>query len=100
MWGEFVLVLACFAALYFPFMESTAYFNGTTSFSLGAIAILGPAIMVRQATGARTYLLLARLTSRSAYSCGLMLAAAILRVPLYLFFLILVLLAHRLTDPP
>ncbi len=95
---EFVLVLACFAALYFPFLESTIYFNGTSTFALGAIAILGPVIMVRQATSARTYLLLARLTSRAAYSRGLMLAAAALRIPLYLFFLALVLLVHRLTD--
>lgn len=99
MWVEFVLVLACFAALYFPFMESTIYFNGTSTFALGAIAIIGPAIMVRQSTSARTYLLLARLTSRAAYSRGLMLAAAALRIPLYLFFLALVLLFHRLTDP-
>src|SRR5690348_4917184 len=76
MWGEFVLVLVFFAALFFPFPENTAYFNGTTTFSLGAIAILGPAVMVRQATSARTYLLLARLTSRASYSRGLMLAAA------------------------
>jgi hypothetical protein len=99
MWAEGVLVLACFAALYFPFMESTSYFNGLSTFALGAIAILGPAIMVRQATGARTYLLLARLTSRTAYSRGLMLAAAVLRIPLYLLFLTLVLLFHRLLDP-
>lgn len=99
MWAEGVLVLACFAALYFPFLESTSYFNGTSTFALGAIAILGPAIMVRQATGARTYLLLARLTSRAAYSQGLMLAAAALRVPLYLLFLALVVLFHRLVDP-
>ena len=98
MWGEFVLVLVCFAALFFPYMENTAYFNGTSNFSLGAIAILGPAIMVRQATSARTYLLLARLTSRAAYSRGLMLAAAVLRLPLYVMYLILVLIAHRLTD--
>lgn len=99
MWGEFVLVLVFFAALYFPFPESTTYFNGTSLFCLGALAILGPAVMVRQATSARTYLLLARLTSRSVYSRGLMLAAGALRIPLAFFFLILVLLFHRLTDP-
>lgn len=99
MWGEFVLVVVFFAALYFPFQESTAYFNGTTIFCLGGLAILGPAIMVRQATSARTYLLLARLTARASYSRGLMLAAALLRLPLYLLFLALVLLFHRLTDP-
>src|SRR5579875_1405226 len=96
-WGEFVLVLVFFAMLYFPLLESTASFNGTSTFALGAIAILGPAIMVRQATSARTYLLLARLTSRSAYSRGLMLATATLRFPLYLLFLTFVLLFHRLT---
>lgn len=99
MWAEFVLVLVFFAALYFPFTESTIYFNSTSIFCLGALAILGPAIMVRQATSARTYLLLARLTSRAAYSRGLMLAAAVLRLPLYLFFLGLVLIFHRLLDP-
>ena len=99
MWGEFVLVLVFLAALFFPYQESTAYFNGTSIFSLSALAILGPAIMVRQATSARTYLLLARLTSRAAYSRGLMLAAAALRLPLYLLLLALVLLLHRLTDP-
>jgi hypothetical protein len=98
-WGEFVLVLAFFAALYFPYLESSVYFNGTTLFGLGALAIVGPAVLVRQATSARTYLLLARLTSRATYCRGLMLAAATLRVPLYLFLLALVLLFHRLTDP-
>ncbi|HEY0756272.1 MAG TPA: hypothetical protein VGD98_20120 [Ktedonobacteraceae bacterium] len=98
MWSEFVLVLVFFATLCFPFTESSVYFNGTSMFSLGSLAILGPAIMVRQATSARTYLLLARLSSRAAYSRGLMLAAAALRLPLYLYFLALVLLFHRLTD--
>lgn len=99
MWAEFVLVLVFFAAFYFPFPEKTSDFNGTSNFFLGAIAILGPAVMVRQATSARTYMLLARLTSRATYSRGLMLASAFLRIPLYLFFLGLVLLLHRLTDP-
>lgn len=99
MWGEFVMVLAFLAILFFPYLESTTYFNGTVTFSLGALAILGPVVMVRQATSARTYLLLARLTSRAAYSRGLMIAAALLRIPLYAFFLALVLLLHRLTDP-
>ena len=98
MWSEFALVVVLFAMLYFPFKESTTYFNGTTIFCLGALAILGPAIMVRQAVSARTYLLLARLTSRAAYSRGLMLAAVALRLPLYLFFLLLVLGFGRLTD--
>jgi hypothetical protein len=95
---EFILAIVFLAALFFPYKENTAYFNGTSNYTLGIIAILGPAIMVRQATSARTYLTLARLTSRAAYSRGLMLAAAILRIPVYLFYLVLILLTQRLTD--
>jgi len=99
MWAEFVLVLVFFAALFFPFMENVSYFYGTSNWDLSAIAVLGGAIMVRHSTGARTYVLLARLSSRAAYSRGLMLAAAVLRVPIFLFMLLLVLLAHRLINP-
>ena len=99
MWSEFVLVLVFFAALFFPFMENVAYFYGTSIWDLSAIAVLGGAILVRQSTSARTYVVLARLTSRAAYSHGLLLATAALRIPVFLFFCLLVLLAHRLTNP-
>jgi hypothetical protein len=99
MWAEFVLVLVFFAALFFPFQEDVPYFYGTSTWDLSAIAVLGAAIMVRQATSARTYVLLARLSSRASYSRGLILAAATLRIPIFLFMLLLVLLAHRLINP-
>ena len=99
MWTEFVLVLVFFAALFFPFQEDVPYFYGTSNWDLSAIAILGAAIMVRQATSARTYVLLARLSARASYSRGLMLATAVLRIPIFLFMLLLVLLAHRLINP-
>lgn len=99
MWTEFVLVLVFFAALFFPFQEDVSYFYGTSNWDLSAIAILGAAIMVRQATSARTYTLLARLSSRASYSRGLMFAAAVLRMPIFLFMLVLVLLTHRLINP-
>src|SRR5215469_14138167 len=99
MWTEFVLVLVFFAALFFPFQEEVPYFYGTSNWVLSAIAILGAAIMVRQATSARTYVLLARLSSRANYSRGLMLATAALRIPIFVFMLLLVLLAHRLINP-
>jgi len=76
----------------FPFQEDIPYFYGTSNWDLSAIAVLGAAIMVRQATSARTYVLLARLSSRASYSRGLMLAAATLRIPIFLFMLLLVLL--------
>ncbi|HWZ17429.1 MAG TPA: hypothetical protein VNW73_01390, partial [Ktedonobacteraceae bacterium] len=99
MWTEFVLVLVFFAALFFPFLEDVPYFYGTSNWDLSAIAVLGAAIMVRQATSARTYVLLARLSSRASYSRGLMLAAAILRFPIFIFMLLLVLFVHRLINP-
>lgn len=99
MWAEFVLVLVFFAALFFPFQEDVPYFYGTSNWDLSAIALLGAAIMVRQATSARTYVLLARLSSRASYSRGLMLATAVLRIPIFIFMLLLVLLAHRLINP-
>lgn len=99
MWLEFVLVLLCFAALFFPFRVYTAGFYGTSNLALGAIAVLGTAIMVRQATGARTYLVLSRLSSRASYSRGLMLATALLRVPLLVLMLGLVLITGQLIDP-
>jgi hypothetical protein len=99
MWAEFVLVLIFFAALFFPFEEDVPYFYGTSNWDLSAIAVLGAAIMVRQATSARTYVLLARLSSRASYSRGLMLATAVLRIPIFLVMLLLVLLAHRLINP-
>lgn len=99
MWAEFVLVLVFFAALFFPFQQDVPYFYGTSNWDLGGIAILGTAIMVRQATSARTYVLLSRLSSRAGYSRGLMLATAVLRIPIFLFMLLLVLLAHRLINP-
>ena len=99
MWTEFVLVLVFFAALFFPFQEDVPYFYGTSNWDLSAIAVLGAAIMVRQATSARTYVLLARISSRASYSRGLMIAAAALRIPIFLFMLLLVLLAHRLINP-
>lgn len=99
MWAEFVLVLVFFAALFFPFQEDVPYFYGTSNWDLSAIALLGAAILVRQATSARTYFLLARLSSRASYSRGLMLATAALRIPIFLFMLLLVLIAHRLINP-
>ena len=99
LWAEFVLVLLCFAALFFPFRVYTAGFYGTSNLALGAIAILGTTIMVRQTIGARTYLVLSRLSSRASYSRGLMLATALLRVPLLIFMLVLVLITQQLIDP-
>lgn len=99
MWGEFVLALVFFAALFFPFLENVSYFYGTSTWDLSAIAVLGTTIMARQSASARAYTVLARLSTRAAYSRGLILATALMRVPLFLFMCALVLLARRLSDP-
>src|SRR5579863_10708588 len=99
MWGEFVLVLVFFAALFFPFLENVSYFYGTSTWGLSAIAVLGTIVLTRQASSARTYTVLARLSTRAAYCRGLILATALLRIPLFLFMCALALLARRLTNP-
>ncbi len=99
MWGEFVLVLVFFAALFFPFLENVSYFYGTSTWGLSAIAVLGTIVLTRQVSSARTYTVLARLSTRAAYCRGLILATALLRIPLFFFMCALALLARRLTNP-
>lgn len=99
LWGEFVLALIFFAALFFPFLENVSYFYGTSTWGLSAIAVLGTIVMTRRMSSARTYTVLARLSTRASYCRGLILATALLRIPLFLFICALALLARRLTDP-
>ena len=99
MWGEFVLALVFFAALFFPFLENVSYFYGTSTWDLSAVAVLGTIVMTRRVSSARTYTVLARLSTRASYSRGLILATALLRIPLFLFICALALLARRLTNP-
>ncbi len=94
-----MLALVFFAALFFPFLENVSYFYGTSTWGLSAIAVLGTTVMARQASSARTYTVLARLSTRAAYCRGLILATALLRIPLFLFMCALALLARRLTNP-
>jgi hypothetical protein len=99
MWGEFVLALVFFAALFFPFLENVSYFYGTSTWDLSAIAVLGTVVMTRRMSNARTYTVLARLSTRASYCRGLILATALLRIPLFLFMCALALLARRMTNP-
>ena len=63
-----------------PVQGATTSFYGSVGLALGAVAVLGTVILARPAASARTYLVLARLPARGAYSRGLLLAAATLRV--------------------
>jgi len=77
---DVVAVVVVLVALCYPFQSATASFYGGVGLALGAVAVLGTVILARPAASARTYLVLARLPARGAYSRGLLLAAATLRV--------------------
>jgi hypothetical protein len=77
------------AAFFLEFGGNVAYFFGTTGQGLGALAILGTIVMVQRAMSASVYLPLARLTSRSSYIRGLVIATGVLRIPLYLLMMLL-----------
>jgi hypothetical protein len=95
-WGELALVVAQFAVLS-EFAGDAAYWFGVMGLGLGAQSVLGTAILVRRAMGARAYLPLARLGARGPYVRGMALASCALRVPLFLLFLLLVLWRHLMT---
>ena len=99
LWGEVVYVLALFAIFWNPFPGDQPYFFTTGGAGLGALAIIGTAIMTRRALSARVYLPLARLPSRDAVARGLVIASGALRVPLYLLLLALVLIFRRIDNP-
>jgi len=98
--GDVVLVWLLYAAFFFEFGGNVAYFYNTAGEALGALAVLGTVVMVQRAMNARVYLPLARLTSRSAYVRGLILATGVLRVPLFLMSLLLAIAYHRFEPPP
>jgi len=97
--GDVVLVWLLYAAFFFEFGGNVAYFYATAGQGLGALAILGTVVMVQRAMNARVYLPLARLTSRSSYVRGLILATGALRVPLLLMLMQLALAYHQFAPP-
>jgi hypothetical protein len=99
LWGEMVYVLALFAVFWNPYPGDQPYFFTTGGAGLGALAVIGTAIMTRRALSARVYLPLARLSSRASIARGLVIASGALRLPLYLLLLALVLLFHRIDNP-
>lgn len=99
LWGEAVYVLALFAIFWNPYPGDQGYFFTTGGAGLGALAVIGTAIMTRRALNARVYLPLARLPSRAAVARGLVIASGALRVPLYVLLLALVLTFRRIDNP-
>src|SRR5947199_5779846 len=81
--GDVVFVWLLYAIFFLEFGGNVAYFYGTAGQGLAVLAILGTVVMVQRAMSARVYLPLSRLTSRSAYIRGLVIATGVMRVPFY-----------------
>lgn len=77
------------------FGGDVAYFYGVMNQALSVLAVLSTIVMTQRAMTARMYLPLSRLSSRSAYIRGLIVATAFLRVPSFLLALLLALSYHR-----
>lgn len=98
--GDIIFVWLLYAAFFFEFGGNVGYFFGTAGQGLGALAILGTVVMGQRAMNARVYLPLARITSRSSYIRGLVLATGVLRVPAFLLLLLLASSYHHFSPPP
>ncbi len=73
-----------------------AYFFGLHGVDFLGATVLGTVVLVRRTVGARSLVVLSRLTSRTAYVGGLTLASAALRVPLLVLLIGLGLATGRL----
>ena len=98
--GDIILVWLLYAIFFLEFGGNVAYFYGTAGQGLAAVAILGTIVTVQRAMNARVYLPLSRITSRSAYLRGLVIATAVLRIPLFLMLLLLAMAHHNFAPPP
>ena len=98
--GDFVFVWLLYAIFFLEFGGGVAYFYGTAGQGLDVLAILSTVVMVQRAMHARVYLPLSRMTSRSAYVRGLVIATAVLRIPFFLMLLGLAMLHHNFSPPP
>lgn len=97
--GDIVFVWLAYAIFYLEFGGNVSYFFGTAGEALGALSVLSTVVMTQRAMSARVYLPLARLTSRSSYVRGVLLAASILRIPAFLLLMILAMSFHRVSPP-
>ncbi len=98
--GDIIFVWLAYAIFYLEFGGDVKYFFGTAGQALGVLSILSTVVMTQRAMSARVYLPLARLTSRSAYIRGVILAASVLRVPAFLLLMLLAMSFHRFSPPP
>ncbi len=97
--GDIVFVWLAYAIFFLEFGGNVSYFFGTAGEALGMLSILSTVVMTQRAMSARVYLPLARLTSRSAYIRGVILAASVLRIPAFLLLMILAMSFHQFSPP-
>jgi hypothetical protein len=97
---DIVFVWLLYAIFFFEFGGNVSYFFGTSTQGLGALAIVGTVIMTQRAMTARVYLPISRITSRSSYIRGLMIATGVLRIPSYLLLLVMASSYHQYSPPP
>lgn len=97
--GDVVFVWLAYAIFYLEFGGNVSYFFGTAGEALSVLSILNAVVMTQRAMSARVYLPLARLTSRSAYVRGVILATSVLRIPAFLLLMILAMSYHIFSPP-
>ena len=98
--GDVVFVWLAYAIFFLEFGGNVSYFFGTAGEALGVLSVLSTIVMTQRAMSARVYLPLARLTSRSAYVRGIILASSVLRIPAFLLLMILAMSFHQFSPPP
>lgn len=99
LWGEFAATLVLYAVLFLPIRVTNAHLFAEAGLGLYTLALLGAVVLVRSSIGGRNYLTLAKLSSRKAFARGLILATALLRIPLFLLLLAII-LANQNIDKP
>ena len=98
--GDVVFVWLAYAVFFLEFGGNVSYFFGTAGEALSVLSILSTVVMTQRAMSARVYLPLTRLTSRSAYVRGVILASSVLRIPVFLLLMIMAMSFHQFSPPP
>ncbi len=86
---DIVLIWLFYATFFLEFGGDISYFFATATMCMSGLTLLSTIIIMRRAMQARIYLPLARLSARSAYVQGIILATSVLRVPQLLLMLLL-----------
>ncbi|HLG76853.1 MAG TPA: hypothetical protein VKX46_10585 [Ktedonobacteraceae bacterium] len=94
--GDIVFIWLLYTLFFFTYGGTVSYTYGTLGEGLSVLAVLDTVVIVqRSLRTARIYMPLARLSSRSAYIRGLIVATAALRVPFFFLTLLLAMSFHR-----